>query len=613
MSLTPKGATPSENLSNFLNSVQCFVEDYSRLQAENAQLRSRLDGLVEDQRKDEGSWMNASTTLRKEEAPCLDASSSHAQSRVVREFPSLLQTSRHSLVPSAGHTQRSVQPPSCDGLEEPDHVRNSFGISGTTCGLDASLNWPEPSRLRSQGDEGMFDTVYEDEVLSPRSIPSSTCAPKMEVAKQKGVFATCADMKDFLRDTVGMGQMQQIYKINGVSQRIARSACFEYTTLLVIVAYAIWMGVDTDWNDSDVLSESQPIFFVAEHIFCSYFSIELLIRFVAVARKIDCLHDACFVFDFTLVVTMVVETWVLPLVYLYTAHGNGGTGLVGDASILRIAKLLRLIRVFRVARIVRLIPELNVMVKAIAAGTRTVMFAFILLALVIYVFGLALVQTLRHTAVGSEHFGSILRAVNSLFLFGTFLDGISDIISKIERESILALGIVYTFMIVNATIILNMLVGVLCEIISSVAAAEKDAIQIKWIKDNFTRMIQVETDELGNEFISRTEFLAMLSNNEAMATLRAIDVDIDTFVEFVDVLFESSTEKDLICVWQLADLIVQLRGSNSATVKDIIEVRRMLSAHFKQIQQALGIRTTQKGSLVTRRSRRNRMSSYLDI
>eukprot|EP00928_Gymnodinium_smaydae_P002692 TRINITY_DN10966_c0_g1_i1.p1 TRINITY_DN10966_c0_g1~~TRINITY_DN10966_c0_g1_i1.p1 ORF type:complete len:615 (+),score=65.00 TRINITY_DN10966_c0_g1_i1:66-1910(+) len=591
MSTSPASATPSATITQLLDSVQRFVSDYSSLHAENSQLRSRLQELLEIQFKDEHSLNVASTAAPRESTSSQCDESSHARGQVMQDFPSLLQAPYDKRKQNDAFSQH----------------RDAFGIRISSSGLTSSRSL-EFSSLSSNGDESIADIAYGDEKCSRRSLQSVTCEPKMEVAKRKGIFATRADMNDVLSDKVHSGQMQQAYKMHGFPQRVARSAYFEYTTLVTIVAYAIWMGVETDLNESDILNESRLVFFVGEHIFCLYFLIELLIRFFAVARKIDCLHDACFMFDFALVVTMVLETWVLPVVYLCTAHGDVGTGLVGDASILRIGKLMRLIRVFRVARIVRMIPEMHIMVKAISAGKRTVTFAFLLLALVIYVFGLSLVQTLRHTPVGSDYFGSMLRAVNSLFILGTFFGGISEtFFSRIERESYLALGMVYTFLVITATIIMNMVIGVLCEIISNVAAAEKDAIQIKWIKDNLTHMVQIDRDELGNEVIRHNEFQVMMDNHETIATLRAIDVDINTFAEFVETLFESSAERDVVSVWQVAELCAQLRGCNSATVKDIIEVRRMLSVHFMQIQEALGIETFRRGSRASSLARSSRM------
>ena len=50
----------------------------------------------------------------------------------------------------------------------------------------------------------------------------------------------------------------------GCFQRIARSAYFENFTMVVIVVYAIYMSVDTDWNTADIITETHPFFIVCE-------------------------------------------------------------------------------------------------------------------------------------------------------------------------------------------------------------------------------------------------------------------------------------------------------------------------------------------------------------
>merc|ERR1719163_1281156 len=106
---------------------------------------------------------------------------------------------------------------------------------------------------------------------------------------------------------------------------------------------------------------------------------------------------------------MVLETWVMT--FLYLALGSTtDTSILGNASILRTARLLRLSRLFRMARLVRMIPELLILIKAIFAATRSVCFTMLLLGIVVYVFGIAMVQTLRETSSGEEFFSSVLHA-----------------------------------------------------------------------------------------------------------------------------------------------------------------------------------------------------------
>merc|ERR1719386_189948 len=105
--------------------------------------------------------------------------------------------------------------------------------------------------------------------------------------------------------------VSDFYKETGCAQSIARNSYFEIVTLLVIACNALWIAVDTDHNDSELLINAKLEFQIAEHLFCGYFTCEILIRWLAFQYKVSCLKDAWFMFDSCLVTTMVFETWIM--------------------------------------------------------------------------------------------------------------------------------------------------------------------------------------------------------------------------------------------------------------------------------------------------------------
>merc|ERR1719197_1008841 len=82
-----------------------------------------------------------------------------------------------------------------------------------------------------------------------------------------------------------------------------------------------------------------------------FFTVEVLIRFLAFKNKRDMVKDAWCVFDTALVVIMVFETWFLNLFIAITASSGKQDRDMGNASILRLARLLRLTRMARMARL----------------------------------------------------------------------------------------------------------------------------------------------------------------------------------------------------------------------------------------------------------------------
>merc|ERR1712151_665579 len=82
------------------------------------------------------------------------------------------------------------------------------------------------------------------------------------------------------------------YHKDGRIAFLAKTRAFEFVTQVVIFVNSIWIWVDTDYNDSDSLLKADPVFVVAENVFCTYFTIEILIRFLAFERKVNCLSTA---------------------------------------------------------------------------------------------------------------------------------------------------------------------------------------------------------------------------------------------------------------------------------------------------------------------------------
>ncbi|CAJ1422268.1 unnamed protein product, partial [Effrenium voratum] len=403
--------------------------------------------------------------------------------------------------------------------------------------------------------------------------------------------------------------VKMYYKQSGLFQKIARHPWFENITMFIIGIYAMWMAVDTDLNRAEVILQADAVFFVAEQIFCLYFFVELVIRFLAFKAKRNCLRDAWFVFDFLLVITMVLETWVMTAVLLVTGAGTS-SGLLSNASILRLARLMRLSRLFRMARLLRMVPELLILVKAIAAAMRSVGFTLLLLVIVLYVFGIGFTQLLRGSLVGSDTFPGVFLSMQSLFLHGTLLDSISDLVADfITQEQYLALALLYAFLILSAITIANMLIGVICEVITAVAAAEKEAIQITWVKETLNRVMGC-TDENFDGKLQKSEFFMIAQDKDAVRALKELGVDVFTLIDFADMIFEEPGEakrcvEDAGCIEfrssevpkqdagesgeaelsfaDFMEVILQFRGTNMATVKDMVDLRKWFTLQYRQM------------------------------
>jgi len=282
----------------------------------------------------------------------------------------------------------------------------------------------------------------------------------------------------------------------------------------------------------------------------------------------------------------VMETWVLSFLI---AVSGGQSANIGDAAVLRMVRLLRLTRVARLARLLRAVPELMILIKGMVAATRSVFFTLVLLVSAIYVFAIAFVQLSEGSDVGVKYFKTTPDAMFTLLLRGTYLDEVTEFVTdlKLHEQYWLLIGLFLLFVLLAAQTLMNMLIGVLCEVVSVVAAAEKEELQMSAIVSRLS-FIMEDLDEDGDRSISREEFLQLLSHPEAAEALTEFGVDPVSLVGVASFLFPSDDEDGEECepsslsFEDFIDVVLQFRGTNTATVKDLLDSQQTISAEIKK-------------------------------
>lgn len=401
--------------------------------------------------------------------------------------------------------------------------------------------------------------------------------PEENVPKNQGAFADINALKDEAYDDKPYDVFDFYYK-TGVIQRIAKSDPFTNVTLGVISINAIWMGYDTDKNDADTLEEAEIQFQIAEQFFAVYFTIEWSIRFLAFERKCNGLKDGWFKFDSFLCILMWFETWILPAL---------GGGLPIDVSMLR---LLRLLRLSRLMRLLRKCPELITLLKGMAAATRSVFSTLILLLVFMYIFSIIFRQQADGNEVLGDYFGTMGLCFWTLLMQGTLLDDITGVLTEVKDDSPHLAIIFLLFVLIGNFTVLNMLIGVLCEVVSAVAAAEKEKTSIEFARDSFIA-VMTEMDADGSGTMSIDEFETFVRDDRIQKAFEELDVDPDVLVELSVCIFEgeqrkvsgvtlddlSKAEKGVTLEFgEVLEQIMMMRFSNVAMVKDITLLRKYI-------------------------------------
>jgi voltage-gated sodium channel len=384
------------------------------------------------------------------------------------------------------------------------------------------------------------------------------------------------------------------YHKTGVWRKIATHSAFENVTLSVISLNALWIAIDTDNNTADTLLQAEPLFQIVDHAFCWYFSFEWYIRFSAFKRKRDGLKDRWFVFDSCLVLMMVAETWVMTIVLL--CLDSGGSSGMGGASILR---LFRLLRLSRLARMLRSMPELMILIKGMVAASRSVFFTMCLLVIGLYLFAIAMRQLTEGTSVGELFFYSVPASMYKLTIEGVFLDNLGDTVDTIAASSPFYAVIFLVFVVFAALMVMNMLIGVLCEVVSAVASTEKEEMNMLALKSKLKEVMN-NLDQNQSGCLTLTEFMQIMKDMKTVALLHEIGVDPIGLIDAAPSIFGATDRDDddegageaapglkQIDFEEFVEIVLSHQRSNTPSMKDLREMQQDLANGIENIRALL--------------------------
>jgi hypothetical protein len=158
-----------------------------------------------------------------------------------------------------------------------------------------------------------------------------------------------------------------------------------------------------------------------------------------------------------------------------------------------------------------------------------------------------------------------------------------------------------------------MLIGVLCEVVTAVASTEKEAMTIAYVRDVLHEILTKQNlDTNGDGQISKAEFMNLFEDKTAMSLLEDIGVDVLGLMGFADFIFTGQDQEEVTLGYDdLLKLILDIRGSNGATVKDVVDLRRFVSDQFTELKHFVESQSTEKQA--SKRTSREPSKSLKDI
>lgn len=510
------------------------------------------------------------------------------------------------VVQAADPPERSAPPPSAHGaaweikcaaegrdmtrsssLGKQSIVRSSMASRRITMPPTVS-GWSDPERrdaLRfSQAGRPRFSEVDEGAAkMASRKTEAFDLIPKIGVAaaakgkkqRQTTMFPDAEKQKRKLYDNILKDEyrVENKYSKTGMCQFIARQSAFELVTLAVVFLNALWIGYDADKNPADALPNAPMLFQVAENLFCSYFTMEILIRFGAFELKRDAFKDFQFLSDLALVALMIFETW---FVYVMVRPHSESASSAPSSNGTSLLRMLRLSRMARLVRLLRAVPELMVLLKGIKAATKSVAWTSGLLVIIVYVFAVLFRILCKTNNLGKDKFKSVPAAM-AIFLLEGLLPDFAGPVTEIGNESFFFGVLFMIFIIFGSITVMNMLTGMLVQVVSYIAETNVEEGKLVYVKQEIERMVaSMGVEEVGK--LSKEEVENLLCEPEACRVLAEVGVDVVQFVELAE--FHLFKDSDHISFREFLDLILQLRQAKAACLRDIVHLQQFISTEL---------------------------------
>jgi hypothetical protein len=116
--------------------------------------------------------------------------------------------------------------------------------------------------------------------------------------------------------------------------------------------------------------------------------------------------------------------------------------------------------------------------------------------------------------------------MHNLIIYGTFLDNLADFVLGVKEDSsesrlniAICLIMVWLYIALASLTVMNMLIGVLCEVISAVAEEEKESMMIDKVKEKFSSIVE-ELDRNKDGVLSWEEFKKNSRHPRGIACIR---------------------------------------------------------------------------------------------
>jgi len=401
----------------------------------------------------------------------------------------------------------------------------------------------------------------------------------------------------------------ELTKFQRFMDKLVNAWMFEAFFALVIMTNSVVIAVQVEELAKDPGAPTSEVSFFVNSIYTFLFTLELVLRIIARGLSMFCGPEwAWYILDVVVVSSSLFE-FVLELALHQS--GENTTNVFTNMRLLRILRIGRITRAIRVVRLVKFIRSLRALLYQIGNTLRVMVWSVVLLALIIFLFGLIF------TDIASEYLArdpSEISQVRADFLalrFGglepsmhTLYASITGGLTWIEAVDCFSgistiWGLLFEAYIAFCMFaVLNVMTGVFCQ--SAMESAEKDhelilqnVVQEKAKYFRAVRRLFAQLDKNADGGITHQEFEAAINDPSLRAVFDALEinaadawalfqqldsdgnnhVDVEEFLEGCMILKGPARSIDVVCIKR--DMAA-VRSRFDQQVNDIKSLQRML-------------------------------------
>jgi voltage-gated sodium channel len=236
-----------------------------------------------------------------------------------------------------------------------------------------------------------------------------------------------------------------IEQIQNASLRLRNNKIFELFVVSIIILSALLIGAKTYNIPDGIMHLVKWLDFAITIIFL----VEITVRFIAEENKKRFFHSAWNVFD-----TLIVIVSLIPI-------DDSEMALIG-----------RLVRIFRVLRMVSIIPELRLLLNSLLRALPQLGYVLLLMFIIFYIY--AAVGATFFSEINPVLWGDISISLLTLFRVMTFEDW-TDVMYETMDVYPLSWIFYLTFIFLTAFAFLNMVIGIVVNVLEDENAKEKAA------------------------------------------------------------------------------------------------------------------------------------------